>query len=558
MKYLFSIVVGLIAFFGFAGTASATNYYIDFTASSTMCGNPGTATRTPYCSLDQFTETARSAGDIAFVRRGKSTTTGVTTLTFTSDGSYLTPIVISADNDNLWGDFATSSQTATLAYGSTTIVMSASTTGIVSGSWIYVEGDCRERLNGSIPTDYNNCDEKYEVYSVATNTLVLYEPYRGNNAGSGKYLVILPYNPIWSTDAGTLEWNFDGDSFWTFDGLWIRGSSSGNGVVDFLASAPNGPMVWRNVVMTSDNSTSNAMGTANGVNTVFLIYKSRFTNFSSYCLNPVGTGYGSVVLAYIERSYFRCGSGIGYAFFGEVFLKNNISMSNEFVIDNVTGGAWAYLESNGGVAQTNLVSTAQNLSTQYIMSTAKVTDGTVISGTTNIPYVAPGVSTTTSFNFYSPAIRASSNAFIHSSTTNRRTGGGNTVSVVFPGTILSTEKYRLGKLFEYPVYTDTTSRTYSVYFKTSTSTGEWTANPSASELWVECEFWDFPAGATSSRRVKKSTGTVNFTGSSAWQALSVTCQPSQSGTMYLRGWYGKPRETNKTNSFVIDNYIEKS
>ena len=113
-------------------------------------------------------------------------------------------------------------------------------------------------------------------------------------------------------------------------------------------------------------------------------------------------------------------------------------------------------------------------------------------------------------------------------------------------------------MFEYPIYTDTTSKQYDVYFLGSTSTDpDFRTNPTVDELWVECEYWAHNTTsdslATSTRTIKKSTGTLNFVGQpSTWQSLSVTCQPTQTGILYLRGWYAKPEETTTDNKFFVD------
>src|SRR6266571_1558550 len=116
IKYLFAIIAALIFF---PQSAFATTYYIDFTGGSDA--SAGTATTSAFQSLNQFANNARSAGDIAFVRRNRASTTKVTAITFTSDGLLNNPIVISADYDNLWNDFGNSAQTYALAYGSTTM-----------------------------------------------------------------------------------------------------------------------------------------------------------------------------------------------------------------------------------------------------------------------------------------------------------------------------------------------------------------------------------------------------------------------------------------------------
>ena len=138
MKYLFATIL----FLGFltVNEAGATAYYVDFSATNGVFN--GLATTTAFSSLDAFTEVARSAGDIAFVRRGVASTTYVSDLNFTSDGTIANPIIISADYDNLWNDFASSTQTYTVAVATSTFTASAAQSEIIVGEWVYVDGDC--------------------------------------------------------------------------------------------------------------------------------------------------------------------------------------------------------------------------------------------------------------------------------------------------------------------------------------------------------------------------------------------------------------------------------
>lgn len=99
-----------------------TTYYID-----ADCGTPGDGTTATcngdaddsYDELDDFTEVARSAGDIAILRRGTTARyDNSSDLLFTSDGTIVSPIEIQADYTDIWGDFASSSQTYTPIFGS--------------------------------------------------------------------------------------------------------------------------------------------------------------------------------------------------------------------------------------------------------------------------------------------------------------------------------------------------------------------------------------------------------------------------------------------------------
>ena len=129
-RYLISIFAFL---FLLPTQAGATNYFSDFGGG---CGD-GTDSSTSFCSIDPFAEVARAPGDQVFVRRGTSTTTGLSTIDPLSDGTNPNPIIISSDYDNIWGDFSTSTQTYTLAVGSSTMTASANITGIAAGDLIF-------------------------------------------------------------------------------------------------------------------------------------------------------------------------------------------------------------------------------------------------------------------------------------------------------------------------------------------------------------------------------------------------------------------------------------
>ena len=141
MRYVFlTTSLFIVCFFLAPQSASATAYYVNFASSTPSCTG-GTATTTAWNNLDCFTESARSAGDIVFVRRNLATTTGISDLNFTSDGTIENPIIISADNDNLWNDASTTAQTYTVAVATSTFTASATITGVQVGDWVYVTGD---------------------------------------------------------------------------------------------------------------------------------------------------------------------------------------------------------------------------------------------------------------------------------------------------------------------------------------------------------------------------------------------------------------------------------
>ena len=108
-------------------------------------------------------------------------------------------------------------------------------------------------------------------------------------------------------------------------------------------------------------------------------------------------------------------------------------------------------------------------------------------------------------------------------------------------------------LFEYPIYATTDSKTYTVYFRPD-ATGDWTADPTATELWIEIEYWGH--ASNNFRRITRSTGVIDMNGSTNWQTLTVTIAPSQTGVAYLRAYYAKTKESGKSNVFFCDTQVE--
>ena len=107
------------------------------------------------------------------------------------------------------------------------------------------------------------------------------------------------------------------------------------------------------------------------------------------------------------------------------------------------------------------------------------------------------------------------------------------------------------KLFDYPIYTDTTSRDYQIFFKAGTTTVEFATSPTADEVYIECEYWGH--ASNNFRRLIRSTGTMDWTTDADFdQSLSITCNPSQTGILYLRGWYAKTKESTFDNVFFVD------
>jgi hypothetical protein len=168
----------------------------------TVGGTGGTVQKEdgPFATLVPYTENARVAGDIGTLRRGTTATyDDATDLTHTSDGAIGNPIVIEADFDDVWSDFANSAQTFTPVFGSKTMQASATITGISVGDWIY------NLTDGDDPRLYS-----YEVAAVSGTTLTLHLPFKGST-GSTKTLKVMPAAPVWGVQASPLQWHINLD-----------------------------------------------------------------------------------------------------------------------------------------------------------------------------------------------------------------------------------------------------------------------------------------------------------------------------------------------------------
>lgn len=526
--------------------AFATAYYVDF--SLTTAGGNGLATTTAFANLNQFANVARSAGDIAFVRRGTASTTNVTSATLTSDGTLNNPIIVTADYDGLWPqDHSTSSQTYTVTFGSLTMTADATITGISAGDWIYVQDDCYSRYQNlsAVPTSptVNNCEFAYEVKTVSGTTLTLYLPYKGNQSGSGFSLHVMQDAPIVGTvSTNTNIISMSSDDYWVFKGVEFRGTPS-SGVV--LVTSTKGLTLY-DVVIQANGSTDVGIG---GGTKATVVRKTRIYN-------------GSTMVG------FSSGGGIDI----KDFLFDCNSVASAAGLSNPTSDGTSYVVRDGQIQNCAFDFSGSSFSVsgvEYFFSNVKRT-GLVnaVSGAGSASYFFQDDFGTVGLNSQS-SNQISSNTVsttTQATTTNLRSGGGPINLVVFPpsgsgNTGISTYNFPASyiKLFDYPIYTDTSSRTYTMYFN-ATSTTAWTVNPltatatgsSTPELFIECEYYN---DSTDADRIVKRSNTANdvdFDGSTAWQDISVTCQPSQTGILYLRGWYGKPKESGSSNWFYMD------
>ena len=500
-----------------------TTYYIDADCATpgdgttATCNNDGSDS---YDELDDFTEVARSAGDKAILRR--STTANydnASDLLFTSDGTMVNPIIIEADYANAWTDDVdlSGTGTATLTFGSKTITFSADISGVLSaGDWIYAASDDAKNFS-------------YEVATVSTVTVTLYLPYKGAQAGSGKTMTNMGDAPIWNIAAGDYQWLWSLDVYWKIQGIHIRGTDSFGILRPYNASVNE----FKDVILEGNGVGDKGayLGDSNAITSVF----------------------------FDKIRVFNCVWGIITQEFGtKVYIKNSLfdgnSIASSYGIYNYQEDGTVYIEET---EFKNYIYDLDCFGVTWFLRNV-IVSGSIYQfynhkGPNNIAYgvfVEDHNGVVGDNRIYS--LFSTGNSDIvnkQSETTTVRSGGGNTSIKVTPSTRLgSVWEYSRLLLFEYPIYAETTSKTYTVYFKTN-ATADWTNDPTNSELWIEAEYWGH--ATNNHRRILKSTGVIDFNGSTAWQSLTVTVQPSQSGILYLRGYYAKTKEA-QSNIFYVD------
>ncbi len=497
-----------------------TTYYVDGDAGNN--GSAGTATGSAWLDIDQFTENARSAGDICIVRRGTTVDDG-TDLLFTSDGTKVAPITIEADYANAFGDDVDLSvtATATLTFGSKIITFSADVSGVVAvGDVIYVAAEDADEF-------------AYEVSAVSTVTVTLFLPYKGGQDGSGKTMTNMQANPVWNTAAGVFQWNFDGDYFWKIQGIHIRGSD-GNGNVESDSCSHH---EFKDVVFEANGGVTGIKVNDDGAH--ILALKCRFYNhFAGLGATAANGGFCRSVVVdtlfdgnSVANSFSLSGGRWDTVTFIECEHKRHGSSDIKAI--EFPGGETILLRNNILASSTEVtVQAASSVGAGVIFSSDH--DGGL--GVTK-QYLSMGSSSNTT-----PAIE--------SDTGTVRSGGGAVSGKCTPSTNIGIA-WELSRilLFEIPLYATTASKKYEIFFR-PTATADWTADPTAAELWIEIEYWGH--ATNDYRRILKSTGVIDMNGSTTFTALDVTVAPAQAGVAYLRGYYAKTKESAKANTFFWD------
>lgn len=510
----------------------ATTYYIDFDNGHDVDNDGTTATKGngdgPWATLDKFTENARAAGDKAIVRRGMTQAVS-SDLTFTSDGTLLLPIILEADYGDAWSDETTAGQTATLIFGSKTVTFAGDISGDISvGDWIY-------------ETTEDNKLYAYEVAVISggSNEIVtLYLPYKGAISGAGKTLEIMPANPIWNTAAGNYQANLDSDEFWKFQGIHFRGTdSNGNLELDSISYVEVLDCIFEG------NGSQYDYGikcSGSGDTPVFYVRKCR-------AYGEIGIYANTGLASLVEDSYFDGNSVSGNI---GIDLRRGVLRVHDTEFINFDGTG------NTGCLRTDASSPVSGGGTRFYLRNCLLPDvevyGIAHASSEIARIYSEDHDQTENANKQMWGI-SDGNATIEKETTKVRGGGGTSSIKVTPVDNLG-PNLEAGKieLFEYPIYqVKDVAATYTVYFSSDDDT-DWDADPTATELYIEVEYWNH---ATNPSRTKLiSTGTCgNFDADdSVWDTLTVTFTPLQSGVAYLRAFYLKPQEGGKSNIFYCD------
>ncbi|MEK0325474.1 MAG: hypothetical protein QQN63_07200 [Nitrosopumilus sp.] len=499
-----------------------TQFFVDDTCATPGNGSSATCggvANDPFDDLVAFTETGRNAGDICTVRRDNTSIDDGTDLLFTSDGTIDNPIIIEADYDNNFSGNVdlSATATATLTFGSKTVTFASDISGVLAvGDWIYAASDSQD-------------DFAYEVSAVSTVTVTLFLPYKGAQAGSGKTMTNMQAAPKWNTAAGDFQWNFDGDNYWLVKGIHIRGTDA-NGNVEVDSSTGH---LFKDVIFEGNGANDAALAAADD-NVNGQLLKCRFYNHRRQIRSLAG---GSNLKVLVDSCLLDGNSVSGSEGFGMNFgdnvtvseseLKNHTSTDATLALslghaelrsrNSLFSSSTPFFHANGPFASVLLEDRDGVLGDTRQFTGFSVTDGTPV---------------------------------LQSDTGTIRSGGSNVSIKVTPSTELSTnwEISRL-KLFEIPFYATTDSKKYEIFFR-PTATTDWTADPTAAELWIELEYWGH--ASNNFRRITKSTGVIDMNGSTTFTALSVTVAPSQAGVAYLRCYYAKTKESSKANTFFVD------
>lgn len=539
------LLIALLATALFPSTSYSARFYID-----PGCATPGNGTTVtcsgagaPLATMRQFTDVARVAGDVGIVKRGVATTTdpGVA-MSFTTDGTLNAPITLMADYDNAFNNFATSSQTVTAKFGSIYMATSASTTDMFPHQWIYLAGDCYENPTATSP---NGCQYAYEIEIASSTGIQLYLPYKGNQAGSGKVPRVMPFISNTGIVTGATQiFTLSSDDFWAIKGMDLRSTNTN------VISVTSSQVSFFDTIIQTD-----------GVSTASITLSGSYIPFGKF--RSFGGTFASTVS---ESIYYdgliNCNNVASTQAYSQNAIRSILRVSNTTIQNCISDLQIGSLSgtSGGSVVFNNVKrrNTFSALQSVPIVDYFQDDFGIVgLNSQTSNQISASTVSTTTISTTTAYATRTNGTTLQQYFDPPSGTGNTGLSSSQFPFSYI--------KMFEYPFYTTAnTAYTVTAYFL-STSTSQWSVNPvtdstiasTTPEMFIECEFYNDTDDADRQLKRSNTANDVNFTGSTAWQDISVTFTPIQTGITYCRGWYGKKKETGSAmNQFLMDTKVD--
>ena len=514
-------------------------YYIDSDSGSDS--NNGTGTGTAWKTIDKFIDLSTlAAGDKAILRRGRSTAYSsggaAAVQILAKDGDFNNPIIIEADYGDSWSDFGISSQSYTATFGSKTLTASTTITGISVGDWIYnsTDGD-------------NSKDFAYDVAAVSGSTLTLHLPFKGST-GSGKTLKVMGSAPKFNSG---LDTGFSSSAYrnlrivgrknWLFQGLHLTLVNQSDDIAgQCILFDQSSLFVFKDCFFRGNNHSGSSMIKVNDDCSEIILRKCRGRSLQS--IDSVGTKGA------FEGSIYDClfdgKTNVNYGVYLGTWDDLKIHES-EFISHNTAdirlgGGSDRAPELKGRNIKFGATGDNFLMHGNTPFASVKIEDYDNVKGDTQ--------------QFSTFNITVTGDPIIQSNTSVKRSNDFS-IKVNPPQNLSTNWDFSRIKFFEIPIYATTAARTYKIYFNSS-ATANWTANPTASELWIEIEHWGH--ASNNFRTITKSTGTVNFTGSTAWQSLSVTATSAQAGMAYLRAYYAKGKESSKSNLFYVDPLPEVS
>lgn len=363
---------------------------------------------------------------------------------------------------------------------------------------------------------------------------VLYLPYKGDQAGSGKTMTNIQSPPLWNTPAGNFRWNMDEDHYWKVQGLHLRGTNPA-AVVELDAASG---LVFKDVIFEGNGASDYGVKVTDDQPTVYFS-KCRFFNYKVGLGVNLNTGAVFAVLRDCLLDGNSAPSSRGIELFPWVQMQ--------FHECEFTGHTFADIDTGTkvGVGQVWVRNCIMDA-----LSANQFGGHTTLNGKFPLGYFEDFDRVIGDTRQLTSLSSANGVPIVQSETTTVRSGGSNKSIKVTPSTNLSVAwEHSRQLLFEIPFYATTSSKKYEVFFRPD-ATANWTADPVAAELWIELEYWGH--ATNNFRRIVKSAGVIDMNGSTAWTALDVTVAPSQVGVVYLRGYYAKTKESGKTNVFFCD------